>query len=278
MTGGLIRVMNDRSYKPKDKAKAEKAVQLVQQRILAAIRNERFCSLERLNERMSALLETLNDRFSKSFGSSRRELFDSVEKEALRPLPAQAYELALWKQQQVNGGYHITVDKHYYSVPYQFVRKKVDIRTTENGVEVFYLDERIACHQRVDQPGIYSTIDNHRPESHRQQAQWNHSRLIPWAQGIGTCTGKLIMNLFADEKRHLHQKERSALGILRLSHAYSDVALETACEQALRIGTHRYESITSLIKRQHVSNEVVDKDSLFESPAHENVRGPGYYH
>ena len=271
-------IMPARGYKPKDKAKVEKAVQLVQQRILAAIRDERFCSLEQLNNKMQALLITLNDRHSKSFGCSRLELFNSIEKEALSPLPNQPYELALWEKQSVNGGYHITVNQHHYSVPYQFSRKKVDIRITKNGIEVFYLDERIACHQRDDTAGAYSTIDSHRPEAHRQQAQWTYSKLISWAGSIGFATGELIINLFADDKRHLHQKERSALGILRLSHAYSDAELETACQQALDIGTYRYDSIASLIKRQKISNRIVETDNLFECPEHDNVRGSDYYH
>ena len=271
-------IMPARSYKPKDKAKVEKAVQLVQQRILAVFRDERFFSVEQLNVRIKGLLESLNDRHSKLFGCSRRELFNTIEKKTLKPLPRQTYELALWAHQQVNGGYHITVHQHHYSVPHQFVRKKVEIRISKNSVEVFYLDDRIACHQRDDTPGGYSTIDSHRPEAHRQQAQWNHQRLTSWASNIGLATSELIMNLFSDDKRHLYQKERSALGILRLSHAYSDAALESACEQALRIGTHRYDSIASLIKRQQVSNQVVNQDNPFESPDHENVRGPGYYH
>ncbi len=271
-------IMPARRYKPRDKAKVEKAVQLVQQRILAVIRDERFCSIAQLNERIHELLAALNDRHSKLFDCSRRELFNAIEKEALQPLPRRTYELALWTQEQVNGGYHITVNKHHYSVPYSFARKKVDIRTTKNSVEVFYLDERIACHQRDDTRGGYSTINSHRPEAHRQQAQWTCSRLISWANQIGLSTGKLIMNVFAESKRHLHQKERSALGILRLSHAYSDAALDLACEQALRIGTHRYDSIASLIKRQRVLSQMVDQDNLFESPDHDNVRGPGYYH
>ena len=271
-------IMPARSYKPKDKAKVEKAVQLVQQRILAVIRHERFFSVEQLNERIKVLLEALNDRHSKLFDCSRRELFNKIEQKALKPLPAKSYQLALWSQQQVNGGYHISVNKHYYSVPHELVRKKVDIRTSKNSVEIFYLDDRIACHQRDDTPGGYTTLDSHRPESHRQQAQWNHQRLTSWASNIGSATNELIIKLFADTKRHLYQKERSALGILRLSHAYSDAALEWACEQALRLGTHRYDSIASLIKRQSVSNQEVDQDNRFESPDHENVRGPGYYH
>lgn len=271
-------VMPARAYKPKDKAKVEKAVQLVQQRILAALRNEKFVSLEQLNIRLHELLEALNHRHSKSFDSSRWELFEEVEKAALKPLPNKPYELATWQQESVNGGYHISVNRHYYSVPYQYVRKKVDIRITEKAVEIFYQDERIACHQRDNTQKAYTTVNTHRPEAHRQQSQWDRVRLQSWATGIGSATQLLIEDLFSSSQRHLYQKEKSALGILRLSHAYSDEALEKACQSALDIGTHRYDSIASLLKRQPpgLSNEESEKD--YQTPNHDNVRGAKYYH
>ena len=271
-------IMPARAYKPKDKAKVEKAVQLVQQRILAAFRHEKFVSLEQLNDRIQPLLEELNHRYSKSFGCSRWALFNEVEKEALTQLPSQPYEVALWRQQQVNGGYHVSVNKHHYSVPYKYVRKKVDIRVTGNAIEIFHQDERIACHLRDDSPGAYSTVKTHRPESHQQQAQWNSQRLQSWANGVGPATQLLIEQLFTFSSRHLYQKEKSALGILRLSHAYSEEALEQACKSALDIGTHRYESIVSLLKRQLNVASTTESDSNYQTPDHENVRGPQYYH
>lgn len=270
-------IMPARSYKPKDKAKAEKAVQLVQQRILAPLRDQRFCALEQLNGAIKPLLEALNDRHSKAFGCSRRALFNAIEKSALKPLPGLPYELALWSQQQINGGYHITVNRHHYSVPYQFVGKKVDIRTTEKTVEIFYQEERIACHLRSHESGSYSTVTRHRPESHQKQIQANYQELMTWARRIGSATAALINQVFQDEKRHLHQKERSAQGILRLSHAYSEDALERVSAQAMQLGTHRYDSLVSLLKRLP-AQKCGDDSHSFDAPDHENIRGADYYH
>ena len=271
-------VMPARSYKPKDKAKVEKSVQLVQQRILASLRHEQFCSLDRLNEKIKEQLELLNNRHSKTFGCSRWELFRQIEQTALKPLPAVSYELGLWAQQKVNGGYHVSVYQHHYSVPYQYVNKKVDIRISKDSVEIFYRDERVACHPRNDTPRGYTTIDLHRPEAHRQQAQWNKGRLQAWANGIGPATEQFIKALFLDDNRHLHQKERSTLGILRLSNAYGESALEAACQKALTIGTSRYDSIESILKRKKNEIEPNQAEQNYEAPHHENVRGSGYYH
>lgn len=272
-------VMPTRTYSPKDKAKVEKAVQLVQQRILAALRHERFTSVAQLNKRISELLDALNHRYSKSYGCSRWELFNQVEREALRPLPETHYEFATWEKQRVNGGYHVCINQHYYSVPYQYVRKVIEIRITKNAIELFHNDSRIACHIRDDTPRLYTTQEAHRPESHRQHALWQSAeRLQAWSESIGPYTQKLILQLFADSKRHLHQKERSALGILRLSHAYSDELLERACEKASAIGTWRYDSIVSLLKRQRLDMAPPEADQSYQTPNHDNVRGPNYYH
>jgi transposase len=270
-------VMPARTYSPKDKAKVEKAVQLVQQRILAPERDTRFTSIEQLNLKLHEHLETLNHRQSKALGSSRWELFNRIERDALKPLPQTPYELATWKKQQVNGGYHVCINRHYYSVPHQYVRHTVEIRITAQHIEVFQKDNRIACHLRDDTPNTYTTVDAHRPEAHRQQLIWqSYERLQAWAQGIGPHTHALILRLFEDPKRHLHQKERSALGILRLSHAFSEASLELACEKAGVIGTYRYDSLESILKRHRLC--VVEKNETYQTPDHENVRGQKYYH
>lgn len=270
-------VMPARAYKPQDKSKVEKSVQLVQQRILAPLRDHKFTSLNEANEKIAKLLEDLNNRHSKTFACSRRELFNQVEREALRELPETNYELSQWQQIKLNGGYHVCVNRHYYSVPYQYVYKHVDVRLTAHCVEIFYKDDRIACHQRDDSPGDYTTVNAHRPEAHRQQAQWNAKRLKIWAASVGQYTQSLIHNLFDEPKQHLHQKERRALGILRLSHAYSEEMLEQACQKALAIGTCRYESVESLLKRDNLII-AEDGDHSCQTPKHTNVRGPEYYH
>jgi transposase len=227
-------VMPARSYRPKDKSKVEKAVQLVQQRVLAPERNTRFTSLKQLNAALEKHLDALNHRHSKTLGCSRWELFN------------------------------------------QYVKKSVDIRVTAKHIEIFHQDSRIACHARDDTPRVYTTVDAHRPVAHRQQALWqSKDRLQAWAQSIGPHTQALMARLFEDPKRHLYQKERSALGILRLSHAFTDRLLELACEKACQIGTHRYDSIESLLKRHRLEKT---ESQTYQTPAHENVRGPDYYH
>ncbi len=267
-------IMPARARKPQDKAKVEKAVQLVQQRIIAKLRNERFSSLKQADARVRVLLEALNNRYSRAYGCSRRELFERMEQAQLQPLPPCQYDIATWRQETVNGGYHICADGHHYSVPYQYVRKKVDIRLTQDCIEIFYQDDRIACHQRHMGSG-YTTLDMHRPEAHRQQSLWHYKRLQAWARSIGPNTQQLLCNLFADPKRHLYQKERSALGILRLSHGYSEFLLEQACAKALSIGTWRYDSIASLLKQNRLHHST---QNTCQTPEHDNVRGAQYYH
>ena len=162
-------IMPARGYHPKDKAKVEKSVQTVQRRILAVLRDKKFTSLSQCNEAILALLEALNAKSFQKLPYSRKELFLKVEQSALQSLPANAYSLARWRQETVNGGYHIRANDHYYSVPYTYVRQKVDIRISQFVVECFYREKRIACHPRDDTPNGYATLDAHRPESHRQQ-------------------------------------------------------------------------------------------------------------
>jgi len=272
-------IMPARSYKPKDKAKAEKSVQSVQRRILAALRDKKYTSLSQCNEAILQLLEELNEQPFQKHPYSRKELFARVEQDALQPLPATDYSLARWKQETVNGGYHIKANDHYYSVPYAYVRKKVAIRISQSTVECFYQEKRMACHPRDDTPNKYTTVDAHRPESHRQQAMWHGQRLLHWAQSIGPHAGAFIQGLLEDTKRHLHQKERSALGILRLSHAFDEPRLELACKQAMEIGIFRYDSVVSILKRRlNEPSLESDEEQTYQSQDHENVRGAKYYH
>ncbi len=272
-------IMPARSYKPKDKAKAEKSVQSIQRRVLAPLRDKKHTSLSQLNEGISQLLEELNERPFQKHPYSRRELFTKVEQDALQLLPDTPYSLARWQQETVNGGYHVQVDEHYYSVPYAYVRKKVDIRVSQSTVECFYQEKRIACHARDNAPNKYTTVGAHRPESHRQQAMWHGQRLLHWAQSIGPHAGAFIQSLLEDAKRHLHQKERSALGILRLSHAFNEARLDLACKQAMEIGTFRYDSVVSILKRRlHEPSAESDQEQTYQSQNHGNLRGAKYYH
>ena len=193
-------------------------------------------------------------------------------------MPSTPYQLAYWRQEKLNGGYHIKVNQHYYSVPHTLVGQKIEIRVGQTTVECFYQDKRIACHVRDDTPNSYSTVDGHRPEAHRQKALWNSKKLLSWSQQIGPKTHEFIKQLLENPRRHLYQKERSALGILRLSNAFDEPRLELACARALEIGTFDYNSLFSMLKKKIGNNSKPTEDSAYQSSHHKNVRGSDYYH
>lgn len=270
-------VMPARTRHPKDKAKAEKAVQSVQRRIIAPLRKQRFSSLELLNEAIHDLLEQLNNRPFQKLPGSRRTLFERIERQALQPLPPTRYSFGQWFVETLNGSYHVRIHQHYYSVPYRYVGKLIETRVSARLVECFCRDQRIACHQRDDTPNGHTTQDEHRPEAHRQQALWGSKKLMQWALSTGHFSYQLIIQVLNQSGRHPQQRERSALGILRLSHCYGSDALESACQYALSIGTTRYDSILSILKKglAPISPDI-DEPSCIHN--HKNVRGSQYYH
>ncbi len=158
-----IAIVPARPKAPRDKAKVEKAVQEVERRILAPLRHQKFHSLAQLNKAIQERLEKLNNRIMKSYGLSRREFFEQVEQPALRSLPAFEFTLAEWKQAKVNLDYHIEVERHYYSVPYIYVRKSVMVKLTESMVEILHQNQRIACHKRSQARFRHSTKAGHMP-------------------------------------------------------------------------------------------------------------------
>tara|TARA_X000001036_G_scaffold51670_1_gene41100 strand:+ start:253 stop:1794 length:1542 start_codon:yes stop_codon:yes gene_type:complete len=272
-----VNICPARSKKPKDKAKAEKAVQSIQRQILAPKRNHRFTSTEELNEYISAALLQVNNKPLQKLPYCRLELFNKIEKPELRALPEHRYSFAQWFKETVNGSYHVKIFDHHYSIPYGYSHKVIETRVTSSLVECFYKDKRIASHRRDDTPGTCSTLKEHMPEAHRQHAQWSQQNLTSWATNIGNSTGQLIEKVFANKHRHLKQKIRSALGILRLSHAYSDILLESACEQALKIGTCGYRNLKSILQTR--LNQPIDKrEQLPAIINHENIRGQQDYH
>jgi transposase len=270
-------ILPARVRKPRDKAKVEVAVQVVERWILARLRNMTFFSLEELNRAIAALLPGLNERPFKKLPGSRRELFEQLDRPALKPLPAQAYVFATWKKARVNIDYHIELERHYYSVPYQLVRLEVEARITAQTVEVLHRGQRVASHRRSLQPGRHTTIAAHMPRPHREYAEWTPRRLVEWANKTGPATGELIGQILT-RRRHPQQGFRSCLGILRLGKSVGEARLEAACRRALHIGAASYKSVESILKHK------LDQKPL-PTPAqpalpidHDNVRGPKYYH
>lgn len=269
-------VIPARPHKPKDKGKVENAVLVVERWILAALRNRTFFSLYELNQAIREALRALNDRPFQKLAGSRRTLYESLDKPALRPLPAHRYEYAEWRKAKVNIDYHVEVDHNYYSVPYQLAQASVDIRLTGSTVEIMHAGKRVASHPRAAGRGGYITQVQHRPASHQKHLEWTPSRLVGWAESVGPQTGKLVARLLA-AKRHPEQGYRSCLGIMRLGKSYGSQRLEAAASRALACGACTYQSVKSILQSSldQVPLEPAAADSA--TPTHQNLRGPGYY-
>ena len=270
-------ILPTRIAAPRDKAKVETAVQIVERELLAPLRHHRFTSLTELNAALRERLEVLNARPFQKLPGTRESLFDAVDRPALRPLPPTRYEYAEWRTAKVNIDYHISVDKHLYSVPFRLVRATVTVRLTATMCEVLYKGTRVAAHARRHTRGGYSTDPAHRPRSHQQHVEWTPSRLIRWGESIGVATGAVVAHIMA-AKPHPEQGYRACLGLLSLGKRYGKLRLEAAAERAQQAGAMSYRSIHAMLKRglDKASSEAAD--TVTRLPAtHENVRGPAYY-
>lgn len=270
-------VIPARVRKPRDKAKVEAGVLLVERWILAALRHHQFFSLDELNEAIGDLLDRLNKRAFKKLPGSRQSLFEQFEKSKLHALPGQPYEFAQWKKARVHVDYHIEIEGHYYSVPYSFAREQVDVRLAENTVEVFSKGARIASHARNMRKGHHTTIKQHMPASHRHVADWTPERIVNWAMKTGPATGELVEKIIAS-RAHPQQGYRSSLGIIRLGEVHGRDRLEAASKRAIAIGALTYKSLASILKKGLESHPLPGQEEP-ASPAieHGNIRGASYY-
>jgi len=271
-------VIPARPLSPRDKAKAETGVQVAERWILAALRNHAFFSIAELNQAIRGKLDELNDRPMQKIGKSRRNLFEVIDRPALKPLPAVAYEFAQWKKARVNIDYHVQVEYHFYSVPYQLVREQVEVRLSSKTVEIFFKNRRVASHLRSFQRGGFTTLKEHMPKSHQKYLEWTPSRIIKWAAQNGPKTKKLVSAIL-DSKPHPEQGFRSCLGIMRLGKRYGAERLEAASARALAIKAFSFRRVESILKsgldQQELFSEEPEPDA---PPSHRNVRGNGYYH
>lgn len=271
-----IAVLPARPYKPKDKAKAEVAVQIVERWILARLRHCTFHSLAEINAAVATLLIELNERRFQRQPYSRRELFERLDRPAMRPLPEHAYEYAEWKYVKPGIDYHVEIDKRLYSVPHSLSGQRLEARVTASSVEILHKGRRVAVHPRHG-PSRYNTLSEHMPESHRRHRQWSPGRFLNWAQDIGPATLGVTQNQL-ENRPHPEHGYRACLGLLNLSRHYGCARLEAACRRALRIGSPSYRSVASILKTgldRRGEDEAPDTQPL---PLHANVRGPGYYH
>ena len=271
-----VAVIPARVRSPRDKAKVESGVLVVERWILAALRHRTFFSLGELNEAIAELLVRLNSRTFRKLPGNRRQRFEDLDRPALGPLPSQRYVFAQWKKTRVNIDYHIEFDRHYYSVPYVLVGQKVELRTTVTTVEIFHQGRRVASHRRSYEPGKATTLPEHRPECHRRYLEWSPSRLIHWAQKVGPHTAAVVEKIL-QSRRYPEQSYRSCLGILRLGSTFGEERLERACRRALRLQACSYKSIQSILKTG--LDREAEPSGLPKRPPieHANVRGAEYF-
>ena len=241
-------VIPARPGKPKDKASVESAVGFVETWILAALRNRKFFSFDELNQAIKEKLHELNRKpFQKKKGS-RLSGFIEEEQEFLLPLPSAPYENALWKRAKVQSDYLINVEKSKYSVPYEFIGKTVDIRTTEQIIEVFYDGTRIASHVRKDFSNDPVYLSEHMPENHLKYLAYNAESFIAWAEDIGTSTLEIVKN-FINSGKMKQQGYKNCASLMRLADRYSISRLERACSRALSYTpSPSIKNITTILK------------------------------
>ena len=268
-------ILPARVRKPRDKAKAEVGVQIVERWILAALRNRTFFNLHQLNQEIGVLLEKLNEKPFKKLPGSRRCWFNADEKPVLLPLPESHFEIAEWKNAKVNIDYHVELDRHYYSVPYRHIHKEVRIRYTKDIVEIFLKGDRIASHKKDNFAGGHTTIKEHMPEGHREHMEWNPSRILRWASKIGSSTSSVV-HMIMHSRRHPEQGYRSCLGILRLGKHYGDQRLEAACRRAVDYEEYRYKYIRTILEKG-LDKQNADLPDTQPQLNHRNVRGGTYF-
>ncbi|MBO0800280.1 MAG: IS21 family transposase, partial [Blastocatellia bacterium] len=225
-----------RPYKPRDKAKAEAGVLLVERWIMARLRKQTFYSLSDLNKSISPLLVYLNEKSFQKLPGSRRTQFEQLDHPALKPLPAIPYQFAIWKKCRVHIDSHVQVDGHYYSVPHQLVTREIEVRLTDVSVECFHGSERVAVHQRSDRKGSHTTVAEHLPERHRSHLEWSPGRFLDWALKIGPYTRDVVRHTL-ERFPHPEMGYRSCLGLLSLEKSYGKERLEAACERAIALGS-----------------------------------------
>ena len=267
-----------RVRKPKDKAKVESGVQMVEHWVLAPLRHRDFFSLLEVNEAIAEQIEKLNNRPFQKLEGTRRSLFETLEKPALKPLPLQRYIYTDWKRAKPNIDYHIEVGHHYYSVPYQLIQHRLDVRFSDTLVEVLFKGRRVASHRRSYRKGGYTTLSEHMPKSHQKYLEWTPSRLLRWAAKTGPHTQNLVAAIL-EHRPHPEQGYRSCLGLLRLGKTYSAERLEAACARALEIKAYSYKNVESILKKGLDRQPLRTASSQPPQPLleHANLRGKEYY-
>ena len=266
-----------RVRKPQDKSVVENAVLVVERWILARLRDQTFRNLEQLNAAIKGLLGEYNQQPFQKRPGSRGSEFEEVDRPALQPLPATRYHYAEWKKAKAHVDYHIEVDGRYYSIPYQYHGRQIDVRMTRSLIEGYYKGKRIMSHYRLNGKKRFSTTQAHMPPNHLWVSQWSPERFLAWGADIGKHTRDLLECILL-KRTPVQQGYRSCLGILQLAKRYDKQRLENACSRALAIQGTNYNNVKSILEK---GLDRIDwkpePESDIPEVAHGNVRGPSYY-
>jgi len=271
-------ILPARALHPKDKALAENFVRNAYQSIYAPLRNQVFYSLEELNKALWEQLGKFNKRLFQGRKTSRWQLFNELDKNQLKPLPVESYELKEFSKLTVQYNHHVFIkaDKHYYSVPFQLTGKKVLVSCSYRSVEIFYNNQRVAIHQRSKTPYNYSTKDEHRPKNHQYITKWSPARFINWAKSISPEVEIVIKNVL-DSRPHPEQAYKSCMGILNLHKKYGVEDLIKACKKALEINCNTYKFIKNTLENKTFNISQEEELNQLQIPFHENIRGKEFY-
>jgi transposase len=270
-------VLPARAYRPRDKALVENAVRIMYTRIYPKVRSEHYFTLEELNAAIHAALESHNNRLLNGRHYSRREQFEEVERATLNPLPPLRYELKkhLFVTVMKNGHVSLNADKHYYSVPYRFIGKKIKLMYSRTVVQIFYNYQCIATHERIKSPYNYTTDKDHLASTHRFVSDWTPERFLQWAEGIHEDVKLYILKILG-RKQHPEQAYKSCVGILGFAKKVGNERLVKACQRALDYGVYNYKIIQTILEKGLDKNPEDETEQL-EMPLHENIRGENYY-
>jgi transposase len=268
-------VLPARPYRPRDKAKVEVAVQIVERWILARLRHRTFATLEEVDAAIGELLDDLNTRPFKRLPGSRRSAHESLDRPALKPLPVSRYEFARYLEVRVNIDYHVALEAHFYSVPHALVHQKLEARLTARTVEILHRGRRVAAHGRSFTRFAHTTLAEHLPAAHRAHLEWSPGRLVRWGEKHGVACAEVIRRILA-ARPHPEQGYRACLGLLRLEKQHGAVRLEAACARALALGSASYQTVASILKR-HQENLPLPGETSWSAPEHAHLRGPKYY-
>ena len=271
-----VAVLPARPRKPKDKAKVEAGVRFVQRAILGGLRNQVFFSLAEANAAIAGRALHINQFVMRRLGTTRKSLFEAIDRPALKALPVEDYAYAEWKIARVSLDYHIEIESFYYSVPHALIRAEVEVRITERIIEAFHLGKRVASHQRRYGGRRHGTDPAHMPSAHRRYAEWSPERFARWAASIGPNSESLILAVLAG-RPHPEQGFRSCLGILKLFRGVPKERAEAVAAHALSIGALNSRSVASILTTR-IDRSTHPGGEEIAVLSHGNIRGSGYFH